>query len=141
MQTQQHSSYAVSGNLLNDNKLNSNVIINLDCADISTDYTKIVHKTLASSTKKYLQKMFEIGDIGYPRFNKDLEKTFIENLENILWRKFDYNNIEKCQSIFPYLERFLHNLTGSGKKVKVFVPEDLFGYFRFLAEKKVAKLS
>jgi aspartate/methionine/tyrosine aminotransferase len=136
MQIQQHSGYAVAGNLLNDSKLNSKVTINLDCADISTDYTKIVHKTLASSTTKYLRKMSEIEDISYPRFNKDLEKTFTENLENILWRKFDYNNIEKCQSIFPYLERFLHNLTSNGKNVKVFVPEDLFGYFRFIAEKK-----
>ena len=136
MQIQQHSVYAVAGNLLNDDKLNRKVIINLDCADISTDYTGVVTKTINNSTKKYLQQILKTQDISYPRFNKNLEKTFADSLESILWNKVDYNNIEKCQSIFPYIERFLHNLTGSGKNVKVFVPEDLFGYFRFLAEKR-----
>ncbi len=136
MQKQQHSGYAVAGNLLNDDKLNCKVIINLDCADISTDYTGVVSKTIKNSMEKYLQQMSKTQDISYPRFNKNLEKTFADSLESILWNKIDYNNIEKCQSIFPYLEKFLHNLTGSGKNVKVFVPEDLFGYFRFLAEKR-----
>jgi len=127
---EKNDSFAIASELLCDNELNSLVKIHLDCADIAYDYTNIIHNSIkkVKSNFKYYEPL--------TNKNKKLEKAFASNLEHILLKKVDYNNIELCNSMFPFIENYLQSLSLSKKVIKIFIPEDIFGYFNFILERK-----